>query len=47
MALFQKSELNNYLKNLNRQVLLDKWNAYKNHFLNSTVQVGAKSQIKI
>jgi hypothetical protein len=47
MALFQKSVVNKYLKNLDRQVLLDKWNAYKNHFLNPSVQVGAKSQIKI
>ena len=38
MALFQKSVVNKYLKNLDRQVLLDKWNAYKNHFLNPSVQ---------
>jgi type I restriction-modification system DNA methylase subunit len=38
MSLFQKSVVNKYLKNIDKQVLLDKWNAYKNHFLNSSVQ---------
>lgn len=38
MSLFQKSVVNKHLRNLDRQVLLDKWNAYKNHFLNPSVQ---------
>jgi len=38
MSLFQKSVVNKYLKNIDKQVLLDKWNAYKNHFLNPSVQ---------
>jgi type I restriction-modification system DNA methylase subunit len=38
MSLFQKSVVNKYLKNLNKQILLEKWNAYKNHFLNPSVQ---------
>ena len=43
MSLFQKSVVNKYLKNLDRQVLLDKWNAYKNHFLNPSVQVDIRN----
>ena len=43
MSLFQKSVVNKYLKNLDRQVLIDKWNAYKNHFLNPSVQVGIRN----
>ena len=43
MSLFQKSVVNKYLNNLDRQVLLDKWNAYKNHFLNPSVQLDIRS----
>jgi hypothetical protein len=43
MSLFQKSVVNKYLKNLDRQVLLDKWNTYKNHFLNPSVQVDIRN----
>lgn len=43
MSLFQKSVVNKYLKNLDRQVLLDKWNAYKNHFLNPSVQADIRN----
>ena len=43
MSLFQKSVVNKYLNNLDRQVLLDKWNAYKNHFLNPSVQVDIRN----
>jgi type I restriction-modification system DNA methylase subunit len=38
MSLFQKSVVNKYLKNLDKQVLLDKWIAYQKHFLNPLVQ---------
>jgi hypothetical protein len=34
------------MKNLDRQVLFGKCNAYKNHSLNPSVQVDIKSQIK-
>jgi type I restriction-modification system DNA methylase subunit len=43
MSLFQKSVVNKYLKNIDKQVLLDKWNAYKNHFLNPSVQEDIRS----
>ena len=43
MAIFQNTVVNKYLKNLDRQVLLDKWNAYKNHFLNPSVQVDIRN----
>ena len=43
MSLFQKSVVSKDLKNLDRQVLLDKWNAYKNHFLNPSVQVDIRN----
>ncbi|MHA8073378.1 Eco57I restriction-modification methylase domain-containing protein [Aquirufa sp. HETE-40SA] len=43
MPLFQKSVVNKYLKNHNKQVLLDKWNAYKNHFHNPSVQADIRN----
>ena len=43
MPIFQNTVVNKYLKNLDRQVLLDKWNAYKNHFLNPSVQVDIRN----
>jgi type I restriction-modification system DNA methylase subunit len=43
MSLFQKSVVSKYLKNIDKQVLLDKWNAYKNHFLNLSVQEDIRS----
>lgn len=43
MSLFQKSVVSKYLKNIDKQVLLDKWNAYKNHFLNPSVQEDIRS----
>ncbi len=43
MSLFQKSVLNKYLKNHNKQVLMDKWNAYKNHFHNPSVQADIRN----
>lgn len=38
MSIFQKSVVNKYLENLDKQIVLEKWNAYKNHFLNPSVQ---------
>jgi type I restriction-modification system DNA methylase subunit len=43
MALFQNSVLNKYLSNQDKQLLAKKWIAYKNHFLNSTVQENIRS----
>jgi type I restriction-modification system DNA methylase subunit len=43
MPLFQKSVVNKYLKNLDKQFLLHKWNAYKNHFLNPSVQADIRN----
>jgi len=38
MPLFQKSVVEKYLKGLNKDVLLAKWQEYQNHFLNPKVQ---------
>jgi len=38
MPLFQKSVVEKYLKGLNKDVLLAKWQQYQNHFLNPKVQ---------
>jgi type I restriction-modification system DNA methylase subunit len=43
MPLFQNSVVSKYLKNQNATLLLQKWEAYKNHFLNLKVQEDIKS----
>lgn len=43
MPLFQNSVVSKYLKNQNSTLLLQKWEAYKNHFLNLKVQEDIKS----
>ncbi|OGS69645.1 MAG: hypothetical protein A3G95_04865, partial [Flavobacteria bacterium RIFCSPLOWO2_12_FULL_31_7] len=43
MPLFQNSVVSKYLKNQNSTSLLQKWEAYKNHFLNLKVQEDIKS----
>jgi hypothetical protein len=43
MPLFQNSVISKYLKNQNANLLLQKWEAYKNHFLNLKVQEDIKS----
>lgn len=43
MPLFQNSVVTKYLKNQNSTLLLQKWEAYKKHFLNLKVQEDIKS----
>ncbi|MEL1246487.1 Eco57I restriction-modification methylase domain-containing protein [Flavobacterium helocola] len=43
MPLFQNSVVSKYLKNQNSTLLLQKWEAYKKHFLNLKVQEDIKS----
>ena len=43
MSLFQNSVVSKYLKNQNSSLILQKWEAYKNHFLNLKVQEDIKS----
>ncbi len=43
MSLFQNSVVTKYLKNQNATLLLQKWEVYKNHFLNLKVQEDIKS----
>ena len=38
MPLFQKSVISKYFKSQSKDTLSEKWNAYKNHFLNPSVQ---------
>lgn len=38
MALFQNSVVSKYLNTLNKDIVLEKWTLYKNHFLNSSIQ---------
>jgi type I restriction-modification system DNA methylase subunit len=38
MPLFQKSVISKYLKSQSKDTISEKWNAYKNHFLNPSVQ---------
>ncbi len=38
MPLFQNSVIVKYLNTQNKKIILEKWNAYKNHFLNPTIQ---------
>ncbi|MCB6098523.1 Eco57I restriction-modification methylase domain-containing protein [Flavobacterium psychrophilum] len=42
MSLFQNSVVSKYLKNQNATLLVQKWEAYKNHFLNLKVQEDIK-----
>ncbi|MCB6061776.1 Eco57I restriction-modification methylase domain-containing protein [Flavobacterium psychrophilum] len=42
MPLFQNSVVSKYLKNQNATLLVQKWEAYKNHFLNLKVQEDIK-----
>lgn len=39
MPLFQNSVVSKYLKNQSSTLLLQKWEAYKNHFLNLKLQM--------
>ena len=38
MPLFQKSVISKYFKSQSKDTISEKWNAYKNHFLNPSVQ---------
>ena len=38
MPLFQNTIVQKYLKAQNAEYILEKWQAYKTHFLNSTIQ---------
>ena len=38
MPLFQNTVIQKYLKTQNKKVVLEKWNSYKSHFLNLSIQ---------
>ncbi len=38
MSLFQNSVVEKFINTLNKQVVLEKWTIYKNHFLNPGIQ---------
>lgn len=42
MSLYQKSVVAKYLKNQNKETITEKWNLFKNHFLNLSVQEDIK-----
>ena len=43
MSLFQNSVLEKFLNTLNKEVVLEKWTIYKNHFLNPGIQENIKN----
>jgi hypothetical protein len=43
MSLFQNTVVSKYLRNLDTKKVLDKWLAYKEHFLNPSVQADIRS----